>query len=129
MLSDRRDLVAIMRSIIVAAALLASPLAHAQEITDKTPCNMLLAAIDSEKSDRIRPFKIYIFNTMEDLDSKHTQQGDPGIMAQLSDEGRVNMAVVTVFHCRSYPKMTVYNSAAFVYRGIRDLQLELGTAK
>ena len=72
---------------------------------------------------------VYIFNTMKYMDNKHRGQGEPGIMAQLSDKGRVNMAAATSVHCRDYPKMTVYNSAAFVYRGIRDMHLELGTAK
>ena len=118
-----------MRNLIIVAAVLASLPAHAQEVTDTTSCTVLVAAVDSEARDRVRLFMVYILNTMEKMDSKHTEQGEPGIMAQLSDNGRVNMAAATSVHCRDYPKMTIYNSAAFVYRGIRDMQLEFGTAK
>ena len=81
------------------------------------------------EADRIRPFTDYILNTMDDMDSKHTEAGEAGIVAQLSDQGLVGMAAATSVHCREYLKMTVYNSAAFVYRGIRDMELQLGTAK
>jgi hypothetical protein len=40
---------------------------------------------------RVRPFMVYIFNTMKYMDNKHRGQGEPGIMAQLSDDGRVDM--------------------------------------
>jgi len=31
--------------------------------------------------------------------------------------------------CRNNPDMTLYNSASLVYRGVRDMEIDFGTAK
>jgi hypothetical protein len=103
--------------------------AQATEITDKTRCAEMEAAFQMKNLPRIRDFGTYVLNTMDQTDLRHTRAGEPGIMAQLSDSGRANMAVLTSVNCEQNPKMTVYNSAAFVYGGIRDMQLQLETAK
>ena len=63
------------------------------------------------------------------LDDAHTQQGEPGIMARLSDEGMIDMAAMTITFCRKNPKATIYNTAAKVYREMRDLEVALGAAQ
>ena len=85
--------------------------------------------MNTEKPIIIRPFTLYVLNKMDDMDARHTQVGEAGIMAQLSDEGRASMAAMTSINCKDHPKMTVYNSTAFVYRGMREMQLQLGNAK
>jgi NADP-dependent 3-hydroxy acid dehydrogenase YdfG len=128
MLRDRRGIGA-LASLTALLTLVNLPSARTAEITDRTPCTALIAAMDSENRANIRTFMLYVLNTMDDLDIQHTQAGEPGIMSQLSDEGRLNMSAMTSVNCRNHVKMTVYNSAALVYRGIRDMQLQLGTAK
>jgi hypothetical protein len=103
--------------------------AYASEITDKTPCSELVSAMDSKNTERIREFLVYEFNVMDTMDIEHTQRGEPGIMSQLSDEGKINLASVTSVQCRNHPKMTVYNSTALVYRGTREMEIQFGTAK
>lgn len=109
--------------------LLVGTTASAAEITDKTQCVEFVAALEARDFPMIRAFATYVLNTMDDLDIKHTQAGEPGIMARLSDDGRKRMVPITSVNCRDHPKMTVYNSAAFVYIGIREMQIQFGNAK
>jgi len=110
-------------------AWLISPLARAQVVDDKTLCAASVAAMDSEQPDRVRPFLIYILDTMETMDGNHIRRGEPGITAEMSDGGRLYMAGGVSVNCRNYPKMTVYNSVEFIYRSFRDLGTTFGTAK
>jgi hypothetical protein len=80
--------------------------AHAAEITDKTPCSV-----------------------MDTMDIDHVQRGEPGIMSQMSESGKTNLFAVTSVQCRNHPSMTVYNSAALIYRGTRDIEIQFGAAK
>ena len=73
--------------------------------------------------------KQYILNAMDKLDSAHTEAGEPGIMASLTDSGELDMVAMTAVHCQNHPKETIYNAAAFVYRGTRDMERQFGTAK
>lgn len=75
------------------------------------------------------PIVNYIENMMYNLDQRHTDNGEPGIMSQLSDKGELDMAILAVEHCRLHPNSTIYNAAAFVYVGMRDLEIQFGTAK
>lgn len=59
----------------------------------------------------------------------HTDNGEPGILAQMSDEGVAEMAVLAIEYCRLHPKATIYNEAAEAYRGARALEIQLGGAK
>ena len=84
-----------IRTPFAAAAALAfmAGAAHAEEITDKTRCTAFIAALSTDQRAKIRPYVLYVLNAMEAMDSDNTQRGDPGIMAAMSDEGRLNMAV------------------------------------
>ena len=105
-------------------------LGHAEElITDKTVCEVAVPSPDKADAENMAPLVIYIENSFDAMDSAHTEAGEPGIMAGLLDKGLTKMAILAVVHCRSNPKSTVYNFAAFVYRGYRDFQIEMGTAK
>ena len=116
-------------SVLLATLIGMNSTALAAEITDKTSCAELVAAFDAKNMPQVRAFSDYILNTMDRLDAQHTQAGEPGIMSQLSDDGRLRMVPLASVSCRDHPKMTVYNSAAFVYAGIRAMELQLGTAK
>ena len=121
-----------MRKIVAASLLLVftvAPFAYGDEVTDRTSCAVMISAFDSEQPERIRPLSLYVLDAMDGMDDSHTEQGEPGIMAQLDDSGRAEMVAATSVHCRNYPKMTIHNSAAFVYRGIRELEIGFGTAK
>ena len=85
--------------------------------------------MDSENYERIRQFDRYIFNIMDKMDIDHVQDGEPGIMSQLSRDGRASLFAATSVSCRNHPNMTVYNSAALVYRGTREIEIQFGTAK
>jgi hypothetical protein len=99
--------------------------ARAAEIDPKTPCAEFVAALDGRDFPKIRAFSDYVLKTMDELDMKHMRSGQSGIMAQLSDDGRSHMVPITSVHCRDNLKMTVHNSAAFVYTGIREMQMQL----
>jgi hypothetical protein len=88
-----------------------------------------VAALESRDFPQIRAFAAYVLNSMDNLDMKHTQAGESGIMAQLSDVGRSRMVPITSANCRDHLKMTVYNSAAFVYTGMREMQIQFGAAR
>ena len=103
--------------------------AQAQTFDNKTPCSVSNALMDRGSREAAHPMFLYVINTMEDMDAAHTNIGEPGIMAKLSDRGRINMAAAVSVHCRNILLSTVYNSISFVYRGIREMQIEMGTAE
>jgi hypothetical protein len=113
---------------VVAAFVLCSfaSSAHAQVITDRTPCKEFVAAMDSQQREGIHPFLQYVFGTMLSLDTMHIHRGEQSMMLQLSDEGRDGMAAMTSTHCRSHPSLTVHDSATYVYQATRELQSLLG---
>lgn len=98
------------------------------ELTGRTRCVDAIKMFDPPSTGLIEVVN-YIKNVMETLDSKHTENGEPGIIAQLSDEGFKTLVATTTVWCRDHPRQTVYNSAAFVYTGAREMELEMGTAK
>lgn len=120
-----------MKTLIAAVLLLAAPLtARAANLNDHTPCSVMpVAGRDTVTPDRILELKTYILNTMDNLDTRHIEAGEPGVMSNLSDAGEVDMAAATAVHCHLHPKLTIFNSAAFVYRGVRDIEMQFGTAK
>jgi hypothetical protein len=84
---------------------------------------------ETEEGQKLQEFYLFMGNTMDGLDIDHIQAGKPGIMASLSDDGRQNLVAAAAVQCRNHPNMTVWNSAAFVYRAIRDMEIEFGAAK
>lgn len=87
------------------------------------------SAMDRQDMTTIRSALVYMRDTMEQWDIAHTSAGEPGIMAQMSDKAITNMIALAGAYCRSHPKMTVRNAAAFSYRGMRDLEMQFGNAK
>jgi hypothetical protein len=115
---------------LVAALVSAAPaLCVELKIDDHTKCALAAAAVDSGDRDKILEVGNYIRNVMEDLDEQHTNGGEPGIIAGKTDQAMVDMLAMTTVHCRNNPKSTLYNAAAFVYRGTRDLETMFGVAK
>ena len=122
-------------AIAVAATVFTASGAQA-EITEKTRCSEFVATSDSfERTtntvdrEKLREFYLYMGNAMDGLDIDHIQAGKPGIMASLSDDGRQNLVAGAAVQCRNHTNMTVWNAAAVVYRGIRDLEMQFGAAK
>jgi hypothetical protein len=80
-------------------------------------------------SAEVLEFSNYILNVMERLDRRHTNNGEPGIWLNLSDAERHSIAARAVANCRFHPRRTIYNAADYVYRSVRDIQIQLGVAK
>ena len=103
--------------------------AFAQNFNDRTICAAFTAKVYTRQPDLVLQGYLYIVNTMEKMDAGHTEKGEPGIMAALSDQGLKNLAAMATVHCENFPKMTVYNAVSFVYRGVRDMEIQFGVAK
>ena len=103
--------------------------AGAANLDDRSLCTIVVKAMDTENREMLADIKQYVLNVMEKLDAGHTEAGEPGIMASLTDNGSLNMVALTAVHCQKFPKQTIFNASAFVYRGTRDMQKQLGTAK
>jgi hypothetical protein len=99
------------------------------EISDHTSCSSAVKAFDNKDKPDMMSVLDYIKGVMYELDQNHTDHGEPGILAQMSDRGQVETAIQAVEHCRLQPVSTIYNAAAFVYVGVRAMEVELGTAK
>jgi hypothetical protein len=115
---------------LAAGTLLHSGLTQAAErISENTACAAVPAIMDG--NDRSRKIEVIVFiqNAFEKFDRTHTEVGEPGIMAALSDNGLSGLVAMASVKCRNMPRLTIYNSASQVYRGIRDLQIEMGTAR
>jgi hypothetical protein len=67
--------------------------------------------------------------TMQDLDFKHTDNGEPGIMAGMTDHNRATAVATAVGFCRQHPRATIYNEAASAYQGLREIEMQFGVAK
>jgi hypothetical protein len=104
-------------------------LAGELNIDDRTSCSVAAKAFDKEDVPAMRAVINFIVATMENMDSMHTEKGEPGIVAQLDDKGMQELWAHAVAHCQLYPRSTIYNSAGFVYTGTRDLEMQLGVAK
>ncbi len=101
----------------------------AAEITERTPCSVAIKAWDDRDIDLVRDVGLFIENTMQDLDSNHTDNGEPGIMAGMTDHGLASAVAAAVGFCRQHPKATIYNEAASAYQGLRAIEMQFGTAK
>jgi hypothetical protein len=101
----------------------------ADRLSDKTLCAVVPAIMDSNDRERKMEIIVFIQNAYEKFDRAHTEAGEPGIMAALSDNGLAGLVAMASVKCRNTPRLTIYNSASQVYRGVRDLQMEMGTAK
>lgn len=106
----------------------ASP-ALAFDVDAHTSCSVVPAALQKQDQEAIEAIGNYVENTMDEMDLKHTENGDPGIMAQLSDDGLKHFIATSLAYCDAHPKSSIYNAAAFVYRGMRDLEMQFGVAK
>jgi hypothetical protein len=132
------------KMMVAALALLVTGTAMA-EIDDKTRCSEFVATSnafdratsagrskllsETKEGQKLQEYYLFMGNVMDGLDIDHVQAGRPGIMASLSDQGRSNLVAAAAVQCRNHQNMTIWNAAAFVYRGIRDMEMELGTAK
>ena len=103
--------------------------AIAADITERTPCSIAIKAWDNKDRDTVREVGLFVENTMQDLDSNHTDNGEPGIMADMTDHGRASAIAAAMGFCRQHPKATIYNEAASAYQGLREMERQLGTAK
>jgi hypothetical protein len=123
-----------MRIILMSIPLVASiaatgSAAIAAEVTDRTPCSVAVKAFDDKDMEAVREVGLFIENTMQDLDFKHTDNGEPGIMAGMTDHSRSNAVGAAVGFCRQHPRATIYNEAASAYDGLRDIEMQFGVAK
>ena len=124
------------RSLLFGAfAVLATP-SFAKAIDANTPCSVAIRAFDSGKragevlagapSPEVQAVGNYILNILDQLDRRHIEEGDSGILSDLSDTGRHALAASAVANCRLHPRRTIYNAADFVYHSVRDIQVQLG---
>jgi hypothetical protein len=132
------------KMMMAALALMTTGGAAQAEINDKTRCSEFVATSNAyeratnasnkifnktEEGRKLQEYYLFMDNVMDGLDIDHVQAGKPGIMASLSDDGRQKLTAAAAVQCRNHQNMTVWNAAAFVYRAIRDMEMELGTAK
>jgi hypothetical protein len=114
---------------LIAVPMFSKDAKSATEINDGTSCSSAIKAFDNKEGPDMRMVRDYIKGVMYELDQSHTDSGEPGILAQMSDGGQIQVAIQSVEHCRLHPASTIYNAAAFVYVGVRAMEMELGTAK
>jgi hypothetical protein len=116
-------------ALIFSVLFLLSNRAEALTLTDKTHCNVAVQPFENNDTEGALEVMIFIKNTMEALDSIHTDNGEPGVIANLSDDGFSHIALAAVENCREKPKTTIHDSAAFVYMGLRELEFSVGGAR
>lgn len=120
---------AIMALLIASFVLVAPTLALALDVNQKTPCSVAIKAWDTSDLDAARDIVQFIENTMENIDSNHTDNGELGIMAGMNDQARLSAVAAAIGFCRQYPKATIYNEAASAYQALREIEMQFGTAK
>lgn len=104
--------------------------AHAYDFTNTTKCSALntIMAPSEPDMDDVRDAGHYIENIFYSLDSKHVENGEPGVTSDWTDQATTNNVASVMVWCSKYPRETVYNATAEVYNGIRDIEMQFGTA-
>src|SRR5205823_867842 len=113
---------------IATCASFTAPAVGQTAFSDPTPCALAVHTLESKDGAKIRDLVVLIRHTMDKLDSIHTQNGEPGIMASLSNDGFLDLSAMVTVHCRLHPQQLLFDSIAIVYRGTRDFEMEFGTA-
>jgi hypothetical protein len=127
------------RTLLVAFVAVTISPTFANPIDAGTPCSVAIQAFDSGKrpgeaiagvpSPQVLEVGNYIMNLMEQLDRQHIDAGKPGIWSNFSDAGKHAIAGSTVANCRLHRRRTIYQAAGFVYRSVREINLQLGIVK
>lgn len=121
---------ACLRAAAFAIALFASGAsAFAAAPDEKTGCAAFVQALDQGQRNELLDYMTYVSNVFDQLDLRHTQNGEPGIATGWSDKGRADNVLVAFEECRQHPRMTIYNAAAVTYAGLRALETSLGVAR
>jgi hypothetical protein len=116
-------------SAIFAALIVSAGPSYADNYSDSTPCAQMATAFNNKDMDGIADAVQYIENVFDGLDSRHVENGEPGVVDQWSDQGLRNNVAVVAGWCQQHQKETVYNAAAEVYNGLRSMEMALGVAK
>ena len=118
-----------MKNPLVIVTLLAtlptfSPAIYAAEIGEKTACGIVVASFDRKES--VPGIVTTIRNVMETLDETHTDAGEQGVLASLSDKGMMMIVISAVEDCRDHPRKQLRDAAAKAYMGLRAMQQMFG---
>ena len=123
-----------LRALIAAALLTVS--AHAgptpafsQRIDDHTGCQVAIQAWNSSNVAVASAISEFIRNDFQIFDANHTNNGEPGILAGMTDRTMATMVAGVIGYCRLSPKATIYNESYQVYDGLRGIALQFGFAK
>ena len=109
-------------SIAAAMALALTAPAYVEEITNHTLCSVAVEAFNNRNMDLVRDTSLFIENTMEYLYSMHIDNGELGILAQMTVEAKSYNVALTVEYCRKHPRATIYSEAQLAYQGLRALE-------
>lgn len=113
----------IMMTATVALVGLSQPL-HAADIGEKTACGIVVASFDRKES--VPEIVTTIKNVMETLDETHTDAGEQGVLAPLTDQGMMWIVISAIEDCRNHPRKQLRDAASQSYMGLRAMQQMLG---
>ena len=99
----------------LAASMLAAG-AHAQDVDDKTTCAAVRAVLDAPEPDKmqIRAIGKYVDQALSVIDQSYAENGDPAIIARMSDEGRNGTIAMVTAWCGNHPEEPLSRAVADV---------------
>src|SRR5689334_17256447 len=90
-------------TLLCAIALATCP-ANAAPFDEQSPCAAVVKAFERKDAPAVAAAATVIRDVFDRLDELHTRNGEPGIVARMTDDGVTNLAGVAVAYCREAPK-------------------------
>lgn len=107
----------------VAILLSRSPVAAAAEFGGATPCAKVVSSFDQQRY--VPQIVTTITNVMVGLDDIHTNAGERGALAPLSDQGMTSVISLAVEDCREHPQKRLRDAAAKAYMELRATEFAI----
>jgi hypothetical protein len=102
--------------------------AFAQKIDDGTRCADVIAIITIPQPDKQQVLAIeeYIKSLFNLMDTSNVGQGDPAVIAPMSEQGRNNAVDSAMAGCGEHPANTLRESTVQVYEHLKDVRRAMG---
>lgn len=95
---------------------------QAAGINETTSCAVAIKAFENEDRDGIIEAGTTIKNVMQSLDDIHTNNGEAGVLAPLSDKGMSSIIALALVDCQSNPRKKLRDAASKAYMELRAFQ-------
>lgn len=119
----------ILKCLVAGISLIpAASAALAHSIDQDTPCEAIVKILEAPALDqqRVKEVLDYTLETMQGVDHLHRLKGQIEIFPQMSEDGRVSLALIAIRRCQDRPAVPLADTAIETYEAIRGKRASLG---